>query len=298
MNSRTVTATLARWPLTLLATLLVALAFQSTAHADVTVVSSGSITNAAATTVMITNITAPNNGLVVVGASMNSGNGSSQRFISTVTWNGNSLTCVGAKNGDGTGACLTQTNGAGIRTEIWSFKVGAAQGATGSVIVTATGSASITAGAVAFAGVTASPVGTFVGASGTLTPATVTASANPGVGGFVFDALATSGTSATAAGGQTQEWNAGASPRGAGSIKSGAASGTISTSWTLTSNPWAIGSVPISAAPPIRRGQTIIGSKSDSPVRHCGFGDSAAAKLVHSRCDVAVRRVANHDEGL
>lgn len=274
--------TLIRRFLVLLAVTLLGMAFQSTARADVTVVSSGSITNAAATTVTITNITAPNNGLVVVGASVNSGNGSSQRFISTVTWNGNTLTCAGAKNGDGTGVCGIQANGAGIRTEIWSFKVGAAQGGTGNVVVNvAMGSASVTAGAVAFAGVTASPVGTFAGASGTSTSASVTASANPGVGGFVFDALATSGTSATAAGGQTQEWNTGASPRGAGSIKSGSSSGTISTTWTISpSSNWAIASVPISAAPPVRRTQTIIGSKTPSPVPHISVGSLAAVVPV------------------
>jgi fibronectin-binding autotransporter adhesin len=280
--------TLIRRSLALLAAALLGLAFQTTARADVTVVSSGTNSIASGTSVTITGITAPNGGLVVVGASLNTGNGGAAMHISSVTWNGTALTCAGARDGSA-GTCGTDSaNNVGtIRMEIWTLKLNATQGATGNVVVTASGTSSLVAGAVALAGVSASPVGTFAsnGSSVAAGSGSVTTISNPGPGGIVFDTLAvTSGKTVTPAAGQTQQWNTGVTNIvGAGSLKNTTGSGgTLTNSWTISPNStWALGAIPITAAAPVRRTQTIIGSKNSAPVPHISIGSLAAVLPVY-----------------
>jgi hypothetical protein len=88
------------------------------------------------------------------------------------------------------------------------------------------------------------PLGIFATDNNAGTPATVNVSS--ATGELVFDTLAVNGSGANPAvgGGQTQRWNLlNGGVWGAGSTEPGAASVTMS--WTLVSNEWVIGAVPI-----------------------------------------------------
>ena len=113
----------------------------------------------------------------------------------------------------------------------------------------------IVGGAVTLFGVDqAAPLGTYVSATGTGSPASVTATS--AAGELVIDTVAAQGNAGTlaAAVGQTALWNtgtgtAGADILGGGSTKAGAAS--VVMSWTVGGNnrPWAIGAVPLRPVP-------------------------------------------------
>src|SRR3989442_7436342 len=110
------------------------------------------------------------------------------------------------------------------------------------VSVTLSGSAnSLVGGAVTLTGVNqTTPLGTFASATGSSIAPSVNATSNTGE--TVIDTVSlTSSGAITVFGGQTQQWQAGTSGRGAGSTKPGASSVTMS--WNSANLAWAIGAV-------------------------------------------------------
>src|SRR5437667_7571975 len=110
------------------------------------------------------------------------------------------------------------------------------------VTVTLSGSAnSLVGGAVTLTGVNqTTPLGIFASATGSSTTPSVTVTSNTGE--TVIDTVSlTSSGAMTVSGGQTQQWQAGTSGRGAGSTKPGASSPTMS--WASGNFAWAIGAV-------------------------------------------------------
>ena len=156
------------------------------------------------------------------------------RTVSSVTFNGtsNHLHLVG-----------TIYNGTTRRVEIWEMTAPPAS-TTGNVVVTLSGAASYAvAGAVSFRGVDqCNPIGTFLGATGTGTTASV--SPTTVAGDLVFDTVA-GGSALTIDPSQASQWNTSTTNIfGAASTKTATTSST-SMSWTLTSGAWASGAVTI-----------------------------------------------------
>src|SRR5438876_628790 len=100
---------------------------------------------------------------------------------------------------------------------------------------------SLVGGAVTLTGVNqTTPLGIFASATGSSTTPSVTVTSNTGE--TVIDTVSlTSSGAMTVSGGQTQQWQAGTSGRGAGSTKPGASSPTMS--WASGNFAWAIGAV-------------------------------------------------------
>ena len=156
-----------------------------------------------------------------------------------VTYNGVAMTLGGSLNGSD-----------GDRTTLF-YLVAPATGANNVVVTFSATTFSAVAGAVSFSGVHQSaPVGSYVSASGTSTAPSVNASSE--AGGMVIDCLAVAVGGAPSVGAsQTQRWNDNETTggeTGAGSTEAGAASVTMS--WSLGSSyAWAIGALPLKAAP-------------------------------------------------
>ena len=118
---------------------------------------------------------------------------------------------------------------------------------TNNIVATFADGTDAIGGATSWTGVNqTTPLGTAVFASGEGTPATVTVAS--AIGEVVVDALATIDTETrTVEAGQTERWNLGESDLGGGgSSEPGGASVTMS--WTVESEFWAIGAVPLKPA--------------------------------------------------
>lgn len=180
-----------------------------------------------------------NNRLLLVGISFY--HASSARTVSSVTFGGTSMNSVG-----------TIYNGNGRRVAIYSL-VGPAASTTANVVVTFSGTGVYgVASAVSFAGVDqCTPLGTFLGATGSSSTASV--SPTSVAGDLVFDTVA-AGYALTVGASQTQQWNTSAGTTIYGAASTEVAAGVTTTmSWGLgTSGTWAIGAVavkPVSTAP-------------------------------------------------
>src|SRR5207249_4996390 len=116
------------------------------------------------------------------------------------------------------------------------------------VTVTLSGSAnSLVGGAVTLTGVNqTTPLGTFASATGTSATPSVNATSNTGETVIDTVSLTSSGAITVGVGGQTQQWQAGTSGRGAGSTKPGTSSVTMS--WNSANLAWAIGAVGVKPA--------------------------------------------------
>lgn len=177
------------------------------------------------------------NRLLVVGVTIKNRIGET---VSGITYNGVPLTRIDAK-----------INGTNVRIEMWQL-VAPGTG-THDIVVTLSASAKVVGGATSWTGVNqTTPIGTFASASNIIGNPTVNVSS--ATNEIVLDTLGVDGTAtATVGGGQTQHWNLTTSGllsdvRGAGSSETGATTTTMS--WTLgSSQPWAIGAVPIKPAP-------------------------------------------------
>lgn len=196
--------------------------------------------------------------------------------VNTLSWSHtvrsgqNGILIVALSQRDGTtattgvwygGTLLTQIGGQAAtgsqsRTDLWYML--APPAGTANIFVALLTSKRIVASAISFTGVNqTTPLGTFVGATGQSTTATVNVSSKPGE--LVLDTVTTSGDAniLTANAGQTERWDLFSGTgdlnnvRGGGSTEAGAASVTMS--WTLgASKVWAIGAVAIkpAASPP------------------------------------------------
>lgn len=212
---------------------------------------------------------AGSNRILMVGVSLRN-SGTPNQTVGSVTYNTVGLTWLGSAG--------YTTNS---HVEIW-YLVGPATGAHNVVVTLTAGNAAtrIVAGAASFTGVKqTTPLGSFMSAASTTTssPATVdVTSVNEGE--VVMDCLMVrvpSGTTttATAAGGQTQRWNAvstygsSSNARGASSHKPGpVGGGTVTMSWTLSNNQyWAIGAVALKPANVV---PTAVKLSSFSATRH------------------------------
>src|SRR5437899_4287912 len=139
------------------------------------------------------------------------------RTVTSVTYAGQTMTSAGsAVNAGNTGA------------EIF-YLVAPAVGSN-TVIVTLSGAAnSLVGGAVTLTGVNqTTPLGIFASATGTSVTPSVTVTINTGETVIDTVSLTSSGAITVGVGGQTQQWQAGTSGRGAGSTKPGAPSPTMS----------------------------------------------------------------------
>src|SRR5947208_828550 len=151
------------------------------------------------------------------------------RTVTSVTYAGQTMTSAGAA-----------VNAGNAGAEIF-YLVAPATGSN-TVAVTLSGSAnSLVGGAVTLTGVNqTTPLGIFASATGSSTTPSVTVTSNTGE--TVIDTVSlTSSGAMTVSGGQTQQWQAGTSGRGAGSTKPGASSPTMS--WASGNFAWAIGAV-------------------------------------------------------
>jgi uncharacterized repeat protein (TIGR01451 family) len=205
--------------------------------------SSGSaeLTGGFGSTLTVSHTTAGTNRLMIVGISINIGNGGTT--VSGVTWNGTALTSLGAHNDAGNTR----------RVEMWSLLAPAT--GTANVVVTfnlpAFTTEGVAAGVVTFTGVDqTAPFGAFTsadGANGTNSQLDVPSVVN----GMILDTLAIGGNrTATVPGPQTQEWNQntggtrGTDVTATGSARTGAPSVPISETFSNTSN-WSLGAVSI-----------------------------------------------------
>ena len=176
---------------------------------------------------------------------------------------------VGAGNSGGTGDLVNSIIRGGTEnfTELWDATTGGNSGHCGAYYVApGTGSASVVvtwassrnscaAGAIALNNVSqTAPVGTAVTNTGS--SATASATVTVDATDLIVDNVWSSSTSTVTVGAdQTSRWNqpdGGASTAGAGSTQLGSVDNVMT--WTLTSNPWAIGAVPfkIGTGPPSR----------------------------------------------
>ncbi|MHB0960277.1 MAG: cadherin domain-containing protein, partial [Pirellulaceae bacterium] len=155
--------------------------------------------------------------------------------VTGVTYGGVAMTQVGRSTGN-------------HAVEIWVLV--APTVGTANVVATFSGTTAAVGGATSFTGVNqSSPTGTFAGATGTGTVASVTV--NSGVGELVIDTQYWQGNPAggTVGPGQTLAWwRLNASMIGGTTTESGAASVVMSASFS-TSTQWVIGAVSIKAAP-------------------------------------------------
>jgi uncharacterized repeat protein (TIGR01451 family) len=182
------------------------------------------------------------NRILIVALSQRDGNAS----ISGVWYGGTLLSQIGGQ----------AATGSQNRTDLW-YLVAPPSG-TANVFVLLLTSKRVVASAISFTGVNqTTPLGTFVGAAGQSTTASVNVSSGPGE--LVIDTVASNGdaNTLTANAGQTERWDLFSGTgdlnnvRGGGSTEPGAASVTMS--WTLgASKVWAIGAVAIkpAASPP------------------------------------------------
>src|SRR5437870_1100407 len=156
------------------------------------------------------------------------------RTVTSVTYAGQTMTSAGAA-----------VNAGNAGAEIF-YLVAPATGSN-TVAVTLSGSAnSLVGGAVTLTGVNqTTPLGIFASATGSSITPSVTVTSNTGE--TVVDTVSlTSSGAMTVSGGQTQQWQAGTSGRGAGSTKPGASSVTMS--WNSANLAWAIGAVGVKPA--------------------------------------------------
>ncbi len=179
------------------------------------------------------------NRLLVVGVSVfNAGT----NYVTGVTYGGVSMTRIGTQS--------IISGGNIYLTEMWSLL--SPSSGSGTVTVNVANPASITAGAVSFAGVNLSnPLGSFVSATGNSRTASVNATTV--AGDVVLDTLTTEARDTfTLGAGQTLRWNASLggrdAARGQGSTEA-AAGGTTTMSWTINKNKiWVLGAVPVRPA--------------------------------------------------
>ncbi len=181
---------------------------------------------------------------LLVGVSINMVGGG--KVVTSATCGVNALSLVGARNSVG--------EVAESRIEIWRLANPPSGACT--MTVTLSAAAQFVAGAVSFFGVNSvTPLGSFVGAGGTVVPSTLTISSASGE--VVFDTFATRGDTTTdpvAGAGQTQQWlirtqNSVTGGWGGASTEPGAASVTMSwDSWSPNRH-WALGSVAVKAEP-------------------------------------------------
>jgi hypothetical protein len=153
----------------------------------------------------------------------------------TVTYGGTALTYAGNHPSNGS------------QMQIW-FLVAPATGAANIVATYSGATRDIVGGADSWTNVDqAKPVGSFVAASGSSSPATVDVSSASGE--VVVGCLVVGNVTATVGASQTQRWNVleGTTIRGAGSSEPGA--GTVTMSWTLgSSSNWALGAIALKPA--------------------------------------------------
>lgn len=234
-----------------LALFLIALASPAWGAVAFDAVGSGSNTNASSLTFSITIVSATN-GLVTVGCGLGVAN--TNDTITGVTFAGSAMTKATSRH------CNDATCG---EMSLWYFKNTSLTGAQ-TIVASRSGTPdptdAIECGAVSFTGVDqTTPIGTPVNAVGNSTAPSV--AVNDSVAGdLVVDALAT-GSFVTSSG-QTNRWlinvNAGTcGGNGAGSTATGG--GTVTMSYTVTSDFWAIGAVSVKqvsagggAGPPMR----------------------------------------------
>jgi hypothetical protein len=203
--------------------------------------------------------------------------------VSGVTYGGVALSLVG-------------TAMAANYQKIWIYQLLAPATGTANVVVTfssaPTGGSIV--GVVTFTGVDQSvPLGTFAGASGTGTTASVSVSSASSE--LVFDTV-NHYNPLTVDASQTQRWNTGSgSIYGGGSTKAGAA--TVTMSWTANSNTWAIGAVPIKPATqpcaiPFSYRRLITITDAMTPAS-CGSNLSNFPVLVSVSGDASLNTLAN-----
>jgi|GEM_PF-4223988 len=191
---------------------------------------SGTLNNASSTTISYTN-TSGSNKLLVVGVSAQQPYG----YVTSITYNGTQLTKLGNLSNSNQG-----------RIEGW-YLVNPPVG-TFNVVVNNSQGDNAVIGVMSFSNVNqTTPFGTVVSAQGSGTTATVIA--NSAINDLVFGVVAfnNGSTNLTPGSGQTEYWDktVNSSIAGAGSMKPGAASVTMS--WTSTSASWTIGAVSIKA---------------------------------------------------
>ncbi|MGQ0828194.1 MAG: T9SS type A sorting domain-containing protein [Bacteroidota bacterium] len=154
--------------------------------------------------------------------------------VSSITYNGTALTKADA-----------QTSGESTVSEIW-YLLNAPIG-TYNVIVTLSGDDNVVCGAISFKNVNqTTPIGTVAKAAGNTATATVDVVCATATE-MVVDAVSTDDNAVTVGAGQTSRWNispAGGYASGATSTEPGAI-GTVSMSWTQSSDNWAIVALPI-----------------------------------------------------
>jgi len=162
--------------------------------------------------------------------------------VSSITYNGVGLSLVGAQ----------ATSDSEGRIEIWRL-VAPATGANNVVVNLSAVPQSATVGVMTFTGVhQTTPLGTFAPALGESTSASVAVTS--AAGELVFDTLVlqkTADVDFLPGAGQTERWDLFQGPgsaNGGGSTEAGAASVTMSWSWSGTDK-WAIGGVSIKPAP-------------------------------------------------
>src|SRR5437899_967627 len=139
------------------------------------------------------------------------------RTVTSVTYAGQTMTSAGS---------AVNANNAGAEI----FYLVAPAAGSNTVSVTLSGSAnSLVGGAVTLTGVNqTTPLGTFASATSSSTTPSVNATSNAGETVIDTVSLTSSGAITVGVGGQTQQWQAGTSGRGAGSTKPGAPSPTMS----------------------------------------------------------------------
>jgi hypothetical protein len=200
-------------------------------------VSTGTTT---ASSLTISHTTSGTNRLMLVGVSIAKQSGGAPS-VSSITYNGVNLSFVGSQaNSDSLG-----------RVEIWRL-VAPATGANNVVVTLGAAPDAQTVGVMTFTGVHQStPLGTFASATGDSTSASVTVTS--AAGELVFDTLVVESSSdkALAPGaGQTERWDLFQTVKnnGGGSTEAGAASVTMSWSWS-GADKWSVGGVSIKPAP-------------------------------------------------
>jgi hypothetical protein len=173
------------------------------------------------------------NRLMLVGISVS--NWPNTPSVSSATYGGQALTLVGSRFVDGEGVLIYSLKNptSGAHNVVIDYS---SNPSYGSVV-----------GVMTFSGVDqTNPLRAFASATGTGSSASVSVSSASGE--LVFDTLMNSYDKAISPGAsQTQRWNNQGEPTAGGSTKAGAASVTMSWSWSF-SNPWVIGAVSIKPA--------------------------------------------------
>ena len=194
-----------------------------------------------ASSLTISHTTSGTNRLMLVGVSIVR-ESTGAPTVSSITYNGVGLSLVGAQ----------ATSDSEGRIEIWRL-VAPATGANNVVVNLSAVPQSATVGVMTFTGVhQTTPLGTFAPALGESTSASVAVTS--AAGELVFDTLVlqkTADVDFVPGAGQTERWDLFQGPgsaNGGGSTEAGAASVTMSWSWSGTDK-WAIGGVSIKPAP-------------------------------------------------